>query len=282
MSAPMRRRGFSFIELLVVIAILAFLAALLLPAVQKVREVAARTQCMNNLKQVGLATHNFHDTYKKLPPAFDSMDNGPALSIHVYLLPYIEQDQLYRLFLKGETEKAANAVIAVYLSPSDPSKPANPAGIQNYVANLRLFSAKGLKTKFDEPMPALGEKEPGKTGFRDITDGTSNTIMYSTKYGVCGEGGSRFASAPNTKTAAFFGQNPAKVKAHPSDPTATFQLVPGPKECLCSPLMAQSFYRNGILVGFADGSTRFVSSTVTPNTWNYLLQPNDGNAINDF
>lgn len=281
MSTLRNRRAFGLIELLVVIAIIAILIALLLPAVQKVREAAGRTQTMNCLKQIGLAVHNFHDTYSKMPPAFESVANSPAGSIHVHLLPYIEQAAVYNLFLKGDTDKAYNLAIQVYLSPNDPSKPANPTGFQNYAANLRVFAKKGLDTKWDETMAALAEKESGATKIAHITDGTSNTIMYATKYAVCGEGGSRYASAPNSKTAAFFGQNPAKLKAHPSNTTATFQLAPLPQNCAVSPLMAQSFYRTGLIACLCDGSVRMISYTITPQTWNYLLQPNDGNVIND-
>src|SRR3954452_4232875 len=96
-GAVMKRRGFTLIELLVVIAIIAILIALLVPAVQKVREAAARTQCSNNLKQLGVALHNHHDNLKYLPSNIRPVAAGTVrVRWATYLLPYIEQDNMYR------------------------------------------------------------------------------------------------------------------------------------------------------------------------------------------
>jgi type II secretory pathway pseudopilin PulG len=278
------------IELLVVLAVLGFLLALLLPAIQKVREAAARAQTQNDLKQVILATINCADTYRgKLPPAFGPFPGNKGqqgsitASLHVHILPFIEQQNLYQRYLKGDKD-LDNEVIPPYVSPSDPSHPQPPQGIQNCPANLRVFSDKGLKTQGDAPLPALGMEEPGTARFpASITDGTSNTIFFATRYGRCGEGGSRYASAPNTNTAAFFGQNPAKVMARPADVTATFLLHPSVKECVPTPLMAHAFSVSGVDVGMGDGSVRVLNARISPQTWNAALTPNGGEVLgNDF
>ena len=137
------RSGFTLIELLVVIAIIAILIALLVPAVQKVREAAARMQCQNNLKQLGLACHNYHDVYRQFPPARKGHGNtqgagqptyasDPILqNIHgiYFLLPYIEQNALYQKF-------NPNARFGNYLTGNATGVPANPDAIASGNAAL--------------------------------------------------------------------------------------------------------------------------------------------------
>jgi len=275
-----RHPGLSMIELLVVLALLGFLLALLLPAVHKLRETAARRQTVNNLKMVALSVHAHHNVYKQFPPAFAKFAGmKTAQSIHIYLLPFMEQQNLYMEYFNGQGEDRHRRVVVGYVAPADPSHPDPPAGIQNSAANLRVFSDKGMQTQWDAPMPALGKEEDGKARFANIVDGTSNTIIFVTRHGICGDGGSRYASAPNTNTAALCGQNPAKVKAAPADGTATFLLYPTAKECRPTPLMGQSFSLAGIEAAIADGSVRTIAPRISIQTWNAVMCPNDGQVV---
>ena len=140
-SLNRKPKGFTLIELLVVIAIIAILIALLLPAVQQAREAARRTQCKNNLKQLGLAIHNYHDTHGCIPIA-DVNGTSTPISAHARLLPYIEQDNLYRLvdfnvpYNHVNNDLARNTELQGFRCPSDPTKlPASIGGRNNYYWN---------------------------------------------------------------------------------------------------------------------------------------------------
>jgi prepilin-type N-terminal cleavage/methylation domain-containing protein/prepilin-type processing-associated H-X9-DG protein len=219
-----RRPGFTLIELLVVIAIIGILIALLLPAVQKVREAANRTKCENNLKQLGLAMHNYHDTEGSFPPCYDkkvstdpTYSNVPSFLFRwsplAKITPYIEQDNLYhRLDLTIPLYIDTNLTVSppnvfgvaqqikIYVCPSDPqATPTNPDfGPNDYVACFG--SATGLNMGSHDPNnknvdPPNGVFYTGsRTRIGDITDGTSNTALMSES--LQGPGGSPPSGAP--------------------------------------------------------------------------------------
>ena len=195
-----RRKAFTLIELLVVIAIVAILIGLLLPAVQKVREAAARAKCQNNLKQIGLALHNYEGTNQCFPPAA-TYPRTPVgfqpFGIHAYLLPYCEQDNLQRLLNLNEPyNSATNAPqaktrIPFYLCPSEVKDVERPDGaITHYPLNYGAVM--GTWFVFDAntgqsgnaAFPVKYQSRPGETIARghsvtSLTDGTSNTLGFT-------------------------------------------------------------------------------------------------------
>jgi len=189
-----RRAGFTLIELLVVIAIIAVLIALLLPAVQAAREAARRSQCVNNLKQFGIALHNYHDVQGSLPWGHQEDDQWCDWSAHVAILPFIEQGPLYNSLNFANDRNAASPYgtknttatytkVAVFLCPSDTDRLANNFGHNNYRCNLGS-SPDSVNTLGVMNGPFIGADPKALLNcrvfaLRDITDGLSNTAAFS-------------------------------------------------------------------------------------------------------
>jgi prepilin-type N-terminal cleavage/methylation domain-containing protein len=254
-------RGFTLIELLVVLAILAILVGLLLPAVQKVRQAAARTTTMNNLKQVSLSTHTCNDAYGRLPPMSGAFAGQVLGTAHFYLLPFLEQDNVYRL-ANGRSATQAGTPIKPFLSPSDSSAPTGVVSgwaVANYGANYRVFG--------NGPTPLT--TWDGQRALASISDGTSNTIAFATRYGQCGsDGGSCWAYVPG-----YWQYMPMVGYNNNAAP----QLQP--TTAACDPSRAQGFSAAGAQVGLFDGSARNLGPGVSQSTWWLLILPDDGQPL---
>ncbi len=299
------RRGFTLIELLVVIAIIAILIALLVPAVQKVREAAARTQCANNAKQVGLALHNCHDVFKQFPPICGN--NGDASvtsgafkgrygSFCFFLLPDLEHAAVGKMIDNGINTTAGtpeHIPIRIYTCPSDYSGNGDGTfnnnygtwAIGNYSANYQLFG---------KPLDGTWEGNPRMPA--SIPDGTSNTIACAERLGLCGSrnndgndpgnytyqgNGSIWAWAASDGWAWSSTFAYADLYSNRANWNQLPQFAPAPVNgpgAVCDPSRASSPHATGMQILLADGSVRTITDGISLATWGALQTPGSGDT----
>ncbi|HYT89136.1 MAG TPA: DUF1559 domain-containing protein [Gemmataceae bacterium] len=280
---PRTASGFTVVELIIVIAILAVLLGLLLPAVQMMRERANRSDCQNNLKQIGLACHNYHDTYKCFPPGigyYPQQPNKPFGNAFVHLLPYLELGNLYQLSYRWDDPQLYSRPLAVFSCPSDPTlgQPVKDnlgrafAGA-SYAGNVQVFchvTPEGVLIHFERRA-----RQPDS-----FPDGASNTILFAEKYAVCTN-----ITYPYGGTGwAYSETGPLAVPLHPGfaiswnessiGPPSRFQYQPAPGDC--DPTRAATAHAGGMQVCLADGGVRSLAPSISPDTWWALCTPKGG------
>jgi prepilin-type N-terminal cleavage/methylation domain-containing protein len=296
------RLGFTLIELLVVIAVIAILIGLLVPAVQKVRDAAARIQCGNNMKQIVLAVHSCNDTHHALPPvaapdgwtpitlAAPGYNGGPWTAFS-FLLPFMEQDTIYSAMTRTASPPGGYCggqyfrVVKSYICPADPSVSggfsmttnggSNGYAACSYGANYYVFGNPngGSDTSCVQGRNAIPVSIP---------DGLSNTIFFGEVYAGCGLWGDASNADSSLWADSTLPWRP--IMCHNSlfknvspgyAPCNTFQVRPR-MFTTCDPSRGQSGHSVGMNVAVGDGSTRFVNAAISATTWASACDPRDG------
>jgi prepilin-type N-terminal cleavage/methylation domain-containing protein/prepilin-type processing-associated H-X9-DG protein len=309
-SLRLRRSAFTLVELLVVIAIIGILIALLLPAVQKVRDAAKRTQCANNMRQLGLACHNANDTNGTMPPLAGNYSIGRWAPLFFHLLPYVEEVDVLNLTAADNYQPfwvtpgppsgpqyLRQIKIRVYRCPADPSL-GNALdwgdGDSSYAGNFQVFGSTSDPNNWSG-YPHLVASFP---------DGTSNTILFAEKYARC-EGGNPTPggtwwlrgiyrdqasggttdddSYPGDRLSAVFGGgNGDDGTVWATGPGSKFLVQPFPfldNPGPCDHAYASSPHAAGMNVCLADGSVRFLDASISGTTWWLAVVPNDGQPL---
>ena len=311
-----RRAGFTLIELLVVIAIIAVLIGLLLPAVQKVREAANRAKCTNNLKQLALAAHNYHDVNESFPGAIylysvSAMPPTQGYSVFVSLLPFLEQQNLYQVWnfadprLNGSTSTSpAAAVLSVLVCPSDviaqnpypaPKPPGTFWGITSYGGNAGsqaypLASDDGIFFAVGPASSPVGSA----VRIAEVTDGLSNTLLFGERYHrdanfdalyTAGSGGASDQIAGYGWWASF---GTGAVTDVTESAYAPLNYLVSPSSS--NPTLAVNMrinawgsgHVNGANFALADGSVQFISNAISQTTLLWLATRAGGEVIPSY
>lgn len=326
------RGGFTLIELLVVIAIIAILIALLLPAVQQAREAARRSQCKNNLRQIGLALHNFESTYNRFPSAgqakrggtgansgqnvFFTEDEviesfaGASHSFQTYILPYIEQANVYDLIeidyrydfdptatQAPNNQQAAKTPIATYICPSTPRSTNvddEGYGYTDYSAPVTVRP--GLSGDPNQPRYKCSLNGDTNCKMSRITDGTSNTVAVAEDAGRVDVALGGFMVI---KTEAMDDGTPADRRSWAwADPDNAYNVdrlvnnnkfpIGGPPDCRWEVVNCGaneetfSFHSGGAHVVLCDGSVHFINESIDAQVFTSLMSPDGGEVLGEF
>ncbi len=294
------RRGFTLIELLVVIAIIAILIALLIPAVQKIRETASRIQCANNMKQLMLSIHNYAGTYhNQLPPANfyqvvnPQTGNAAEGSAFYATLPFYEQQAVFNLYTQDRPDAGYRGaqyvpIAPIHVCPSDPTTnngiatTDNKTATGNYALNLCVFGGNGTWN-------IKGAAPPLRIG--TIPDGSSNTIGMVEASG-CFPGYPSvdpqtglvnnlmtwwYMAYPNT--VGPYWPDPDELPGQPNY-LGYYQLPQiGLSAMLMNPNLCQCYHTGVMNLALMDGSVRTVTAAITVTTWTAALNPSDGQPL---
>ncbi|MBD3675944.1 MAG: DUF1559 domain-containing protein [Planctomycetaceae bacterium] len=318
--SPARLRGFTLIELLVVIAIIAVLVALLLPAVQQAREAARRSQCKNNLKQIGLAVHNYHDTHGVFPPGYLSRnvgvsdpaaaDSGPGFAWGTMILPFLDQSPIYsQLDFNRDCTLPSNLALGqetltVFQCPSDPGQ--NMFTVNNGNTNIDLPKANYVGIYgYGSVSMAPGNPNPAGLFYRnssvrmaDILDGTSNVLMvgerasehdFVTNLPAVNAYSTWYAAVPGAMRPAGM-MMASMMEAHPSlvlghvgqDAMMGMMAMHHSPNTTNHIVNFSSRHTGGMQFLLSDGSVHFLSENIDYNTFRFLGQRADGNVLGEF
>lgn len=296
MKRPKPKRGFTIIDLLAVIGCIAILLALTAPAISQARAAARRSMCKNNLKQIGLALHNYHDVHNTFPPGWIAASPAPGARIgygwQTFILPQVEQNPLFNRIDFNKPLASANGLmqteLPVYRCPEDATPNTNPLrsnyGTSNYSGNYGTIAGRWFGAPNGRPLtgwlaPRRTQNWPGAMGqghatdgvfyrnsttrMRDIVDGTSNSFMVGERSAKSGAGiwpGAVDNATPNDVVTDCSAGNTINSRY------TSFS----------------SEHKGGAQFAICDGSVRFISENINQRTFSLLGSINDGQPIGDF